>query len=73
MRAGGVLRLYLNGRLATTSASFNPEQYDLTVQQPMKIGFGEHDYFTGRIREVRLYHRALTEQEVAALQAAQSP
>lgn len=58
----------MNGRLATKSAPFNAADYDLTVQQPLKIGFGEQDYFTGRIREVRLYRRALADREIAALQ-----
>ncbi len=67
VRQGGELRLYVNGRLATKSAAFNAADYDLTVKQPLKIGFGEQDYFTGRIREVRLYQRVLAEREIAAL------
>lgn len=67
LREGGQLRLYVNGRLAAKSAPFNAEDYDLTVKQPLKIGFGEYDYFTGRIREVRLYQRALTDREIEML------
>ena len=73
VRQAGELRLYVNGRLAAKSAAFNAADYDLTVQQPLKIGFGEQDYFTGRIREVRLYRRALAEREVAALQESHRP
>ncbi len=72
-RQGGELRLYLDGRLAARSAQFRSEDYDLTTKQPLKIGFGEYDYFTGRIREVRLYRRALTVGEIAALQTSHRP
>ncbi|MFM8469699.1 MAG: LamG-like jellyroll fold domain-containing protein, partial [Limisphaerales bacterium] len=67
VRQGGELRLYVNGQLVAKSATFNTADYDLSVKQPLKIGFGEHDYFTGRIREVRLYRRALADREIAAL------
>lgn len=73
LREGGELRLYVNGGLVAKSASFQADDYDLTVKQPLKIGFGEHDYFTGRIREVRLYQRALMEGEMAALHELHRP
>lgn len=67
LRAGGELRLYVDGRLVSKSEPFHTDEYDLSVKQPLKIGFGEQDYFTGRIREVRLYHRALSAGEIDAL------
>ena len=73
LREGGELRLYVNGRRVAKSAPFNTEDYDLTVKRPLKIGFGEQDYFTGHIREVRLYHRALADHEIAALHEWQRP
>ena len=73
VRQGGELRLYVNGRLAAKSALFNAAEYDLTMKQPLKIGFGEQDYFTGRIREVRFYQRALADHEIAALHESPSP
>lgn len=72
-RQGGELRQFVNGRLAATSVPFDAKDYDLTVAQPLKIGFGEHDFFTGRIREVRVYRRALSEREVAVLQETDRP
>ena len=68
VRRGGVLRLYVGGRLVAESASFNISRYDLAIDQPLKIGFGEQDYFTGRIEDVRLYRRALRDDEITALQ-----
>ena len=68
VRRGGVLRLYVGGRLVSESAPFKSARYDLTVDQSLKIGFGEQDYFPGRIEDVRLYRRALSEGEITALQ-----
>ena len=50
--------------------SFNPGQYDLSTKQPLKIGFGQHDYFNGKMRDVRLYNRALSPIEVARVKGA---
>jgi hypothetical protein len=67
VRRGDRLRLYVDGRLVATSASFDPARYDLSTGGPLRIGSGEQDFFTGRIRDVRLYRRGLDEREIAAL------
>lgn len=64
VREKGLLKLYTNGRLAATSAPFAPADYDLTTRQPLRIGFGQTDYFRGQIADVRLYKGALTEAEI---------
>jgi hypothetical protein len=69
MRAGNKLQLFVDGRLVAESARFDANQYDLAAEQPLRIGFGEQDYFTGQIREVRLYRRALTPAEIESLQS----
>jgi hypothetical protein len=61
------LELYLNGELKKVSSEFEPGQYDLANSEPLKIGGGELDSFSGRIREVRFYRRALEGGEVARL------
>jgi hypothetical protein len=73
VRRGDRLQLSVDGRLVATSASFDPDRYDLTTGGALKIGFGEQDFFTGRIREVRLYRRAIDEDEIAALQTIDAP
>jgi hypothetical protein len=73
VRKGSELRLYVNGNMISKSSPFNPQDYDLTVKKPLKIGFGEYDYFSGRIREVRFYNRAISEQEIATLQRINRP
>ncbi|MDB5336989.1 MAG: hypothetical protein JWN70_2608 [Planctomycetaceae bacterium] len=67
-RSGGELKLYVDGRMVAKSAApFRNEDYDLSTNQPLRIGSGEQDFFTGRIREVRLYRRAITDTEIGAL------
>ena len=61
------LRLYVNGSLAAESEKFAAGDYDLTSEAPLKIGFGSNDYFRGRLRDVRLYDRALTPAEIGEL------
>ncbi|HVW35667.1 MAG TPA: LamG domain-containing protein, partial [Pirellulales bacterium] len=60
------LRLYVNGLLAAESNPFTGE-YDLTSDAPLKIGFGSNDYFRGKLRDVRVYDRALSPAEIAKL------
>jgi hypothetical protein len=66
VRAGDRLQLYIDAELVGTSSSVNPAEYNLSGDQPIKIGFGAHDYFNGRLRDLRLYNRALSSAEVAA-------
>ena len=67
VRAADELRLYVNGRQVATSAKFNAADYDLTNDRPLKIGFGAHDYFNGRLQDVRVYRRALGDSEIERL------
>jgi penicillin amidase len=69
VRRGDRLELFVDGQLVATSSTFDPAVYDLTTRSPLRIGFGEVDYFSGKIREVRLYGRALEVQEIKRLAA----
>ncbi|MBI3467907.1 MAG: LamG domain-containing protein [Planctomycetes bacterium] len=66
VRRGNRLELYIDGEPVARSAEFRPEDYDLTVTQPLRIGFGAHDYFRGRIADIRLYQGALDPQAIRA-------
>ncbi len=66
-REQGRLKLYVDGRLVAESAAFAAEEYDLSTERPLRIGFGQTDYFDGKIRDVRLYHRGLTTEELQRL------
>jgi len=71
VREGRCLRLYLDGRSAAESAAFNPSDYDLSNDQPLRIGFGVGHPFRGAMSDLRLYNRALVPREVARLAAKQ--
>ena len=67
VKQGGRLRLYVAGKLVAESSPFDPADYVLSNDQPLKIGLGPHDYFNGRLRDVRLYRTALSDTGVAEL------
>ena len=46
-----------------------PAAFDLDNDRPLLIGFGQHDYFNGRLSDVRLYRRAVTKEEIAQIMA----
>ena len=58
------LTIHVNGKLVAQSSDFHSDDYDISNNEPLKIGFGEMDYFSGKIREVRLYNRALHDDEI---------
>ncbi len=59
-------RIYVNGTLVRTGLT-SPRT---NVYAPNTLGGGAYGYFPGGIDEVRVYHRALTDAEVAANNAA---
>ena len=61
------LKLYVDGKLAAESSSFKPDDYDVSIDQPLRIGFGQTDYFCGKICQVRVYNEALTTSRVRKL------
>lgn len=61
------LQLYLDGKLAAKSSAFQPTDYDVSNDMPLRLGFGPNDHFLGTMRDVRIYERALTTQEVQVL------
>lgn len=67
VRGGDRLTLYVNGRQVAESAAFQSADFDLANDQPLLIGNGPGDAFNGRLREVRLYNRALSPEEIGLL------
>jgi hypothetical protein len=67
VRSGGLLKLYIDGKLVAESSSFDPTEYDLTTARPLRIGFGETEYFAGKMADVRLYKSALTQAQIQNL------
>jgi len=67
IREGGRLKLFIDGKLKAESTSFDAAQYDLSTNQALKIGFGQTEYFAGRMADVRFYNRNLSTSEIAGL------
>ncbi|MEX2114864.1 MAG: LamG-like jellyroll fold domain-containing protein [Pirellulales bacterium] len=63
----GELCLYVDGRLQGTSRPFDAEDYELANDAPLRIGFGQNDYFHGRLHDVRCYNRAIDAAEIEML------
>lgn len=61
------LRLHVNGELVASSSTFKSEGFDISNDKPLNIGFGAHDYFNGKLSDVRLYGRALSDDEIKQL------
>jgi hypothetical protein len=64
-REGRVLRLFIDGEPAGESRA--PETVNIANEAPLLVGMGPHDHFHGRLRDVRLYDRALGAAQIKAL------
>lgn len=67
VRAKSHLRLYVSGKRVATSSPLPSKSLDISNEKPMQIGRGAHDFFNGKLRDVRIYSRALTDEEVEKL------
>jgi hypothetical protein len=67
LREGTHLKLFVDGRLIAKSSSFDPAAYDISTDQPLRIGFGQTEYFAGKMADVRLYHTTLSNAAIQEL------
>lgn len=67
VKKGGRLLLYVNGEQVAESSEFDPSDYNLDVDVPLKIGAGSNDVLNGRLSDVRIYRRALDPEEIRVL------
>ena len=67
VRRSGRLELFADGELVAQSSAFEPADYDISNDRPLRIGKGPHDCFNGRVRDVRIHGRALSAWEVREL------
>lgn len=65
IRRGKRLELYLDGKLSASSTE--QALLDLSNDEPLRIGFGPTDYFSGKIRDVRLWNKAVDQPEIDGL------
>ncbi|MCC6796922.1 MAG: LamG domain-containing protein [Candidatus Hydrogenedentes bacterium] len=61
------LKLYVDGKLVSTSKSFDAAAFDLSNDRPLFIGFGQENYFNGSLRDVRIYKGAIDIAEVVKI------
>lgn len=67
VKTKSALKLYVNGKFVEKKEIPENMKFNLDPDVPLKIGFGSTDYFNGKLRDVRLYKRALTDKEISQL------
>lgn len=67
VRVGDVLKLYVDGVEVARSSRMGPAKLDLTNDESLRIGFGQHDFYNGEMRDVRIYRRGLSGKEIGRL------
>lgn len=65
VRRSNMLQLYANRQLVATGPVDEP--WDVSTDVPLQIGAGPQGYFHGKLREVRLYNRAISDAEIREL------
>jgi hypothetical protein len=61
------LTLYLDGKKLVKSEPYKSGLFDLNNNEPLRIGFGNNDYFNGSMADLRLYNRSLNPGEIRFL------
>ena len=66
---GGIIKLYVDGKHIATSTNnaIDDEVGDLSTGTPLYVGYGQHDYFNGRMRDLRIYTEVLTDLQIRRL------
>jgi hypothetical protein len=67
IRAGGRLALYVDGVQVAHSLKDDDGGFNISSDEPLRIGLGEVGPFLGQIWDVRVYDRPLSAEEVAGL------
>ncbi len=64
------VKLYVDGKHIATSnnnSSVNNDVGDLRNGRPLYVGYGQHDYFNGRMKDLRIYTEVLTNHQIRRL------
>ncbi|MBT4724486.1 MAG: hypothetical protein HN617_11320 [Planctomycetaceae bacterium] len=64
VRRESQLQLFINGKLVSSGSEFDKSRFQKPSGAALRIGFGQHDYFNGQIKDVRIYDRALDAREI---------
>jgi hypothetical protein len=68
-RSGGELQLWVDGQRVAQSGGRDADAFSLDGVHELKIGSGEVASWNGRLRDVRIYKRALAADEISILAA----
>ncbi len=63
------VHMYVDGRPLKVKILFDELNWPMDIQKPVRIGAGGGMRFTGGISDARVYNRALTGEEIAAISA----
>ena len=64
VRRESQLQLFVNGKLVSSTGEFDQSRFRKPSGAALRIGFGQHDYFNGQMKDVRIYDRALVPREI---------
>lgn len=67
------LELFVDGRCVARSAAFDPAEFNVSTGLPLKIGSGQHDFFRGRMKDIKIWRRALRAEEIEAMSSSRTP
>jgi hypothetical protein len=67
VRDKNVVRLYIDGRLISSSTAFADADYDISNRSSLIIGFGANGFLSGTLDDIRLYRGALDANQVLDL------
>jgi len=73
IKASQQLRLYVDGELVAQSYLPQQSDFDLNCDAPLRIGAGMNGTLNGHLSDVRIYQRALADEEVEALSLQSKP
>jgi cytochrome c553 len=67
------VRIYIDGKPQKLNVLFDELNWPMNFKHPLKIGAGNGMNFKGEIRDLRIYKRELSQQEVTALAPQATP
>jgi hypothetical protein len=73
VRRSDRLELFIDGRRVARSSVFDSKDFNLAAGRPLRIGSGQHDFFRGRMKEVKIWRRALQDDEIEAIASSRIP
>ncbi len=64
VKSGGQLQLYVDHKQVAHSEPIDASGWQVTSDAPLWVGFGQNDYFRGRLSDVRVYDVALDDAAI---------